>query len=1717
MGACPHRRAPGMSRRLIVAAFILAASLPLRAQQGPDSDPDAAQGYVNNVFHHSDVDSINLYNGQLTIPIAIGPSYPVGPKLKFQTLLTYTSRAWEYGHPSYETLNPPPPNLPPTLPFEPLLGDPALGIGWNFNLGAIKPCSLGQGRRCYVSPDGAEHLFDPLVGSSTVKTVDADQFVLRYINGSSESSGYEMWDGDGNHYVFNWAVTGFDDDSANYIHDFGRGRNGWYLTSLADPFGNAITATYYSRAAASPCPSFRSDCPNTSYNPDTSMRCAGTGANSWVPHVIQLPGGATISIGLDTLPGTAQMIKTFTFPVFAGGQSASAVWTLNYETVTGGGFYCAVPLVELASIDLPATLPGAPKYLFQYASLPDGLMASTVLLTQMTMPTGASVQYDFGDYSYYHGRIAALNTGCAPKGPPADAWVIKSSPPLGNRPNGPTPNLPIDPCVPAGLSDYIDAHAGVLRKTEVIPAVSGPPLTAITNYTQYAFPFGEQGTSGTDKSQSLTVVVGPPDVDNHVVARSYLFWAGPRSGSFQHCPGYAPLSPCPGDRTGGELREAVYDHDPNTASGTGDIAMPSCGGYDLEFCPSHAVRVVHRTYEYDDLLTEFGNRRLQNEINYHQATASDGTCSGCKYHAITFSNLGGTTWDGNGRHYSIETHSGNLGNDSRTKTTYWNPSTAPWFPNLFDKRITSDATGSLNQYFDYDHITSINGFLRGTVTWDSGRSLVFADCRYTKTSQGVVDTHGNVASRYTGTFGNWTWEPDPHQCFISRLDPASWGGSPGNGDVFATDYTYQNGQRVSARAVNGSSQASWLKYDVSRDSATGWITSSRDTAGLQMSYVYDSLGRPTSITPPGEAATNVSYPSAVQTIATRNGGAGLTIYEEYDYDGLGRIGREMRQMPGAGSYAVKTHAYDPNGQGTFDSEWGSCTDPSSTCLTANPAGTAYSNFDPFGRARQIQRADGSIVTVDFTDGTILHSDTLHKVTTKVNTGAVAGYPQTDANTLTRRDAFGRITSVTEPGGDVTTYGYDVIGKLTSVAQGAQTRTFSYDRFGFLRSETTPEKGAVTYDSIGSLGNVRQQTEPGSLVLSRLFDYAGRPTSVSSNEGRTYVTNTYDETSHGSSLGKLTTSVSTNYALAPPPTVTESYWYAGAGGRLSTKTTAVSTGGLPQLAESFFYNSLGLMNGHVHPRPASPNTLPFAVATEYDQGLPVKQYLNGLQLVKSVSYQPSGALAAYKTGLGVGFDVTTTVEPDGVLPRPKKIYATLGDGTKPFNLDSYSYDGTGNISLIGADTFGYDLRSRLVYASYPSSGSQTVWYDRFGNMYSRTGVNPQAFTIDASNHISGYTYLRGNLTGPTGSPSYTWDGLDRMTSQTFGSWVYLYNAENERIGKRPQGLDWTFTLRDLDKRVSTEFAGSAPSRDNVFLGNLLVASYANTEVGDNNWSWSFYSSDHLGTPRFVTHMDVPDSESHKYWPYGDEVTQQTVPQRLRFATMEADPESSRFYDHARHHDFALARFLSPDKLGGKLTDPQSWNRYAYARNNPLKYVDLDGRAGVDAATAGRLLTLLPTIGVAAPPPFVIAGAIAALGGFAVGRGVGEYFMHSPSLIPVRTVPDFLNLQAKPGPKPAHTGPHNETVDAVGRGETAAGVKPGETVVAGGGVLPESLIQTPDGVKEGRRPDVLIQTEDGTLRGVNVGKVDSQGQPVKREREALEDLRNKGQIPMDFIQY
>lgn len=60
---------------------------------------------------------------------------------------------------------------------------------------------------------------------------------------------------------------------------------------------------------------------------------------------------------------------------------------------------------------------------------------------------------------------------------------------------------------------------------------------------------------------------------------------------------------------------------------------------------------------------------------------------------------------------------------------------------------------------------------------------------------------------------------------------------------------------------------------------------------------------------------------------------------------------------------------------------------------------------------------------------------------------------------------------------------------------------------------------------------------------------------------------------------------------------------------------------------------------------------------------------------------------------------------------------------------------------------------------------------------------------------------------------------------------------------------------------------------------------------------------------------------------------------RFTGELQDPQVARglYYLRARYYDPALGRFLSRDPWPASAMNPQSWNRYAYVYNNPLRHV------------------------------------------------------------------------------------------------------------------------------------------------------------------------------------
>jgi RHS repeat-associated protein len=115
---------------------------------------------------------------------------------------------------------------------------------------------------------------------------------------------------------------------------------------------------------------------------------------------------------------------------------------------------------------------------------------------------------------------------------------------------------------------------------------------------------------------------------------------------------------------------------------------------------------------------------------------------------------------------------------------------------------------------------------------------------------------------------------------------------------------------------------------------------------------------------------------------------------------------------------------------------------------------------------------------------------------------------------------------------------------------------------------------------------------------------------------------------------------------------------------------------------------------------------------------------------------------------------------------------------------------------------------------------------------------------------------------------------------------------------------------------------------------------------------YYHLDALGTVRAVTDESGTVLERHDYLPFGEELCGTVVcgtspgGGSKRFTGKERDAETGLDYFGARYYGSKMGRFTTIDPVytwQENLVDPQRWNRYAYARNNPLKYTDPDGKA------------------------------------------------------------------------------------------------------------------------------------------------------------------------------
>lgn len=127
-----------------------------------------------------------------------------------------------------------------------------------------------------------------------------------------------------------------------------------------------------------------------------------------------------------------------------------------------------------------------------------------------------------------------------------------------------------------------------------------------------------------------------------------------------------------------------------------------------------------------------------------------------------------------------------------------------------------------------------------------------------------------------------------------------------------------------------------------------------------------------------------------------------------------------------------------------------------------------------------------------------------------------------------------------------------------------------------------------------------------------------------------------------------------------------------------------------------------------------------------------------------------------------------------------------------------------------------------------------------------------------------------------------------------------------------------------------------------LGVLLTfSSYAADYI-------TYYHNDALGSPRVATDKNGNVVWGQNYTPYGKQTHQGDTGNSTVFSyTGKAlDKDTGLQYFGARWYDPQIGRFMGIDPVGVDIERSiHSFNRYAYANNNPYKYVDPNGELPV----------------------------------------------------------------------------------------------------------------------------------------------------------------------------
>lgn len=110
---------------------------------------------------------------------------------------------------------------------------------------------------------------------------------------------------------------------------------------------------------------------------------------------------------------------------------------------------------------------------------------------------------------------------------------------------------------------------------------------------------------------------------------------------------------------------------------------------------------------------------------------------------------------------------------------------------------------------------------------------------------------------------------------------------------------------------------------------------------------------------------------------------------------------------------------------------------------------------------------------------------------------------------------------------------------------------------------------------------------------------------------------------------------------------------------------------------------------------------------------------------------------------------------------------------------------------------------------------------------------------------------------------------------------------------------------------------------------------------------YLHSDALGSPVAASDSSGALLWREAYRPYGDRIRNEDDGTNVQwFSGKPHDTETGLSYFGARYYEPIVGRFMSADPQRFDEANIQSFNRYAYANNNPYKFVDPDGESPLD---------------------------------------------------------------------------------------------------------------------------------------------------------------------------